>query len=294
MMTHKLQANFGPIIRAFSTLGASSVPLSSPAGDNLDGLALLNPSEALDSLSPWDDLQKEARPYGVNVPLQGVRPLLLPPGDPFAHLISVDDWADAINMVAGLQTTNMVAFGCLIHASKLSLKYGQWEELFRRRWENRVPFGKSTGKKWDSIGDVCGQLGQEPDHLASLPCCFEALYHVSRLGLKLLKDLIRDGAIRPDLSEAKAKELVKRYRPDLTRPARPLNASRVRAKLRACAALIIEKGKDADLEPTAMELEELAGLMRAEMVRRQQALEEIGIEGFRAGKEERAEASVAA
>ena len=76
--------------------------------------------------------------------------------------------------------------------------------------------------QWALIGEVCGQLVQEPEHLASLPCGFEALYQVSRLGWKLLRDLLGQRAIRPDLSEAKVKDLVKLYRPELARrPALP-------------------------------------------------------------------------
>ena len=76
---------------------------------------------------------------------------------------SVDDWAEAIKRGYACHVCNVIAFGRLVHASRLVLEYGEWEELFRHRRERGMPFAKSTGKQWDQIGEVCGELGQDAD-----------------------------------------------------------------------------------------------------------------------------------
>ncbi len=223
----------------------------SPGAATLGRGLATEPSTTLDSaeLSQKDfhtlDLGQpswtKAYPVRSRLPYPALTPLPIGLADSISLLVTVDHWADEINRWNDLQTTNLVAFGCLIHASKLALKRGQWEELFRRRRQNRIPFGKSTGKKWDLIGEVCGPNGQEPDHLKNLPWRFEALYQISRLGLPLLLDLMAAGDIRPDLSEAKAKELVQKHRPELYKP-RPFNMKNCLAQLDRLLGVIEENG----------------------------------------------------
>jgi len=150
---------------------------------------------------------------------------------PFAVRGSVDDWADIIKRAYQIHTANVLAFARLIHASKAALKRGGWEQLFRNWRERGIPFGETTGKKWADIGEVCGQIGQVPDLLPKLPGGFEALYQLSRLGVPLLLEALAAGDIRPDLTEAAARAVVEKYRPDLKGPPQPFQFGRWRLKL---------------------------------------------------------------
>ncbi len=119
------------------------------------------------------------------------------------------------------------------------LKRGKWEQVFRERRENGLPYGKTTGKKWDSIGGVCGPIGQEPDHLHKLPGSFEALYQLSRLGPTLLRRAIQDGAVHPGLNETTAREVAQQYNPKLKRRPRQFNTRRFLAKTQAGLGLLL-------------------------------------------------------
>ena len=79
-----------------------------------------------------------------------------------------------INLGYAEHKTHLIEFGRLVYASKLALQRGQWEEMFRHRIELDLPFGKTKGKNWASIGEVCGANGQSSDHLAQLPGPFDA------------------------------------------------------------------------------------------------------------------------
>lgn len=182
---------------------------------------------------------------------------------------SVDEWAEEINKRIDLRTSRMVAFGRLIYLSRLSLKYGAWEQLFRRNWENRLPFGKTTGKKWFQIGEVCWQDGQDPDHLKKLPCAFEAMYQVSRLGIERLRQFIDDGTIHPGLSAAQAKELAERFKEGEDAPEPPFELTRILAHIREQTKAIMGRARLKGLELSLTNFEEMSEMLKGEIKTRQ-------------------------
>jgi hypothetical protein len=145
----------------------------------------------------------------------------------------IEHWAEAINQGFATHAGEAIAFGGTVHGAKTALSYGAWEEMFRQRQELGIPFGKTTGKNWAQIGEVCGQLGQDPDHLEKLPGTFGALYQLSRLGADLLLQALGEGHIRSSLSERKAKDFVERYKPNLKTPRPPVKVAKRIARFAA-------------------------------------------------------------
>jgi len=183
-----------------------------------------------------------------------------PGPDSFA---SVDDWSCEIKLTFAGYTANVLNCSVVVHAAKMALRYGQWEDLFRRQSELGLPFGKSTGKKWDQIGEVCGVLGQEPDHLRNLPFKFEALYQLSRVGRELLLKALEDGAVRPDLTETAARELVEKYNPELKRKPRPFDLDRWLAKSHKHLEELEMNARPGDLGIALPEVQEAIDRLRA-------------------------------
>jgi DNA repair exonuclease SbcCD ATPase subunit len=120
----------------------------------------------------------------------------------------VEHWAQQYKRGFVDRVACALEFGRTVHVGKTSLGYGGWEDLFHRRVELELPFAKTVGKCWGQIGEVCGEVGRDPDHLETLPAGFGALYQLSRLGIELLFQAIRDKAVRSDLTEAEAKEVL--------------------------------------------------------------------------------------
>ena len=183
---------------------------------------------------------------------------------------SIPEWAHAINQAINWQTANAIHFGRLVYNARISLRFGGWTELFRSKL---LPFGKTTGEKWSLIGEVCWLLAQDPGHLGKWPVQFEALHEIARLGPELVLQLLGDGTIHSGLKYDAATALVAAYRPDLTAQPPPFNLRRLLAKMLSIILSIIERGSDADLDTTEAELLQLADLIMAERIRRQQRKE---------------------
>ena len=179
------------------------------------------------------------------------------------------DWAREIEQNYVHHISRTLEFGELVHEAKLALKRGGWEQMFREREENGVPFGKTTGKKWDAIGEVCGAIGQRPDHLSELPGSFEALYQLSRLGIELLRQAVEDGAVHSDLTEDGAREVLQDYKPELKRKPKPFKLNRFIAQTRATVAFVLaEVGDEGSLPHLLAEFQEITTMI-AEAARRQ-------------------------
>ena len=148
--------------------------------------------------------------------------------------------ANAIKKGFAEKTGREIHFGRFIHRVRLALqpKRGEWSKPFRG--PDRVPFSKKMGENWNRIGEVWG--GVNAKHVAHLGFTFRVLLALSALGTALLEELIQAGAIYSGLSEAKAREMIAKYRPDLIRPPRPLDTLRILARIREQLEEIVTDG----------------------------------------------------
>lgn len=169
-------------------------------------------------------------------------------------------WAATLRNACIHRTSHVIAFGELVHAARLELRWGQWSGLFKSKC---LPFGKSTGEKWSRIGAVFGPIAQAPEQLEKLPAVFEVLTHLARLGPELVLQLLGNGEIHNGLKERGAKALLRKYRPDPCPTKRPASVARLMARIRRLAASIEEEGATADWAGAATELHEISDRLRA-------------------------------
>jgi hypothetical protein len=105
--------------------------------------------------------------------------------------------------------------------ARRSLAYGQWERL----WRTKGLFCKTKANMLVRIGDV---FGKADEHIsAHLPCAWNTLHCLAKLGLPLTKDLIAQGRVHPGLTLEQARQLLAEH--GLTTPRRPRSEAKLRA-----------------------------------------------------------------
>jgi hypothetical protein len=251
IMKNNTRADIGPLVHAMFSLRSENEALNSELVIHPDGRGCEDEGSLVRAAIP-------IRLLAPVLPADGWHATIPPVIQTFPHLTSVPEWADAINGEITDQTMDDIEFGRFIHAGRLSLKFGGWTELYHSR---SLPFSKSTGEKWSLIGDVCGPFAQDPEHLGKWPCLFEALHQISRLGPELVLQLLRSGVIHSGLKESQARDLVRKYRPELECEPRASTVKSIIAKIRRLVLAV--KGTPEELEYAWLEMQDMADEMAA-------------------------------